>query len=85
MQQVIIVVLIILIMGVGFIMIPLRAFFSFPTRTTIEKTTQKHDQSDMDHMKTERINEIAPQLNHDINRIFFTISPYRIWNRTKCW
>jgi hypothetical protein len=24
-------------------------------------------------------------LNHDINRIFFTISPYRIWNRTKCW
>jgi hypothetical protein len=31
-QQVIIVVLIISILGVGFIMIPLRAFFGLPTR-----------------------------------------------------
>lgn len=46
-------------------MIPLRAFFSFPTRTTIEKTTQKHDKSDMDHMKTERINEIAATPRHE--------------------
>jgi hypothetical protein len=49
--------LIISILGVGFIMIPLRAFFGLPTRNW--ENHSKNDKSDMDHMKTERINEIA--------------------------